>query len=860
MNQIKTAEQLAKELGDRSQILKNYLVEEINLKNDELIKIYELFGSLINDLTVERFANIYSQTISYGLFFAATQDKKNELSRINAHLFIPNTIPILNKLFYFLTSNNLPKSISFIVDDIIQVLRNTTITSILYQFKTTHWTNDPVIHFYETFLLEFDPETRNKRGVFYTPTPVVSYIMKSLHQILKKSFKKNEGLAEKNLKILDIAAGSMTFLNSAINLCHEEYKIRGKNETFKDLVEDHILEDFFAFEILVAPYAIGHFKIFNTLENFGIIQTKRIKLFLTNALEIEENPEFSFLPSLNDENNHANKIKKDNSVLVICGNPPYESSSMNKSKFISKLMIDYKKDVSNEKNIQPLDNDYLKFIRFSHWKINQNGEGVIGMITSNSYLDGIIHRGMRKMLMDDFNQIYILNLHGSVRRNENSPEGKSDQNIFDIMQGVSIIFLIKTPIPTKSQVFYQDLWGTREEKYDFLSKNFINTTKWLELSPKSPNYFFAVLNEEEEYSNFVSVEDIFLESTTGVKTHRDKFIVSHKKETLLKKLENFSNISDISDEEIQSKFNVKETKSWKINTSRKKIFEEGINTNKIITYHYRPFDFRFTYYSPIMIDRPRGELMESISNSNPSIIITRQIANAPFHHVFVTEHISDINLISNSHGASFFPIFRKQNNSKISNISKEFILKWEQVIGITITNKDVFNYVYAILYSEEFRIKFIDSLLRDFPKIPIISNKEIFMEIVDLGKKLVDLHLLKKQSSKTISEFPVTGSNKISKISFDEQKFRVYINKEQYFTNISSSNWNFKIGSFNILKKWLDERKKSVLNLEGIKTFQNIVYLTEETKLLQNKIDSLFPSILKNVIKIDFESKNLDKF
>ncbi len=857
-----TAEGLAKELGDRSQILKHVLLEELKLKNKDLIEIYNVFNGLIKDLTIDRFANLYAQTIAYGLFFAAIKDKKNELSRTNAYTFIPTTIPILNKLFYFLTGTNLPNSIGFIVDDLIEVLRKTAITSILQQFKTTHWTKDPLIHFYETFLSEYDPQTRDKRGVFYTPAPVVSYIMKSIHAVLKKTFQKNEGLAEKSVKVLDPAAGSMTFLDTAIHLCYDEYKIRGKSGIFKDMVTNHILEDFFAFEILIAPYTIGHFKIFNTLENLGIEQEKRINLFLTNALEIEEIAQSSFLPALNDENRKANEIKLNPSVLVVCGNPPYESSSMNKSKFISKLMMDYKKDVSEEKNIQPLDNDYIKFIRFAHWKIKQNGHGLVGMITSNSYLDGIIHKGMRKMLLDDFNQIYILNLHGSVRRNENPPNGKSDENIFDIMQGVSIIFLIKTQSPLKSEIFYQDLWGTREEKYEFLTKNFIDTTKWLKLTPKSPNYFFAFLNEKEEYSDFVPLSDIFIEKSTGVKTHRDKFIVCTEKETLLERLEKFSNTSQISDQEIQDEFSLKETDSWKISTARKKFKIKGIDDKKIKLYHYRPFDFQFTYHSPILIDRSRGELIGSISDSNIALAVTRQVSDPPFHHVFVTNSLSDICLISTKtkESAYFFPMFRILDGVEVSNMSRNFILNWQNILAITISELEIFDYIYALLNSEEFRKKYINSLLRDFPKIPIISDKKIFLNLVDLGGKLRDLHLLKNSSLSIISEYPISGNNLIERVRYDENEHRIYVNRDQYFSNISLEIWDFRIGSYYLVKKWLDTKTKTYLTSHDIDIFQNIVNMIHETKILQKRIDSIFPSVLENVVKIDTSAQNLDAF
>jgi len=315
--QTKTAEQLAIELADRAKILKHVLIEELDSKNNDLLQIFKVFEGLIKGLTKERFANLYSQTIAYGLFFAATEDTKNELTRVNAYSFIPNTLPILSKLFYYLTGANLPKSITFIVDDIIQVLKRTLLSHILKQFLDSYETQDLIVHFYETFLTEFDPELKDRRGVFYTPAPVVSYIINSVHYLLQKEFHKNEGLAEPEIKILDPAAGSMTFIDKAINVCYEEYERRGKLGVFNELVNDHILEDFYAFEILIAPYTIGHFKIFNTLKKLKAHQLKRLNLFLTNTLEIEDVQETSLLPDLSEENKLANEVKQNTSISKV---------------------------------------------------------------------------------------------------------------------------------------------------------------------------------------------------------------------------------------------------------------------------------------------------------------------------------------------------------------------------------------------------------------------------------------------------------------------------------------------------------------------------------------------------------------
>jgi len=858
IKQSKTAEDLAKELGERAQILKHVLIEELESNNKSIVQVFNVFSeNLIKNLSADRFANLYAQTITYGLFFAAMRDPKNELSRINAYTFIPNTIPILNKLFYYLTGANLPSSIEFIVDDIIQVLKRTLMSEIIKQFRTKQWTSDPIIHFYETFLKEFDPETRNRRGVYYTPIPVVAYIMNSIDYILKKTFGKNEGLAEFGVKVLDPAAGSMTFIDYAIKKCYDEYKIRGKTGIFSQAVHNHIIEDFYAFEILVAAYTIGHFKIFNTLENFGVESYERIKLFLTNTLEIENVPELDILPDISEENRLANEIKKNTSLLVVCGNPPYESSSMNKGKFILELMEDYKKDVKTEKNLQPLDNDYIKFIRYAQWKISQNGTGIVGMITSNSYLDGVIHRGMRKTLLKDFDSIYILNLHGSVRRSEKPPDGQSDENVFDIQQGVSISFFIKSNNKNdNASVFYYDLWGKREEKYEFLSKNIVPTTKWKSLSPKAPHYFFSPITERDEYKKFVSVTQIFDESSTGVKTHRDNFIVCPTKKILVQRLDKFIKLDGYSNEELLGEFNLKETNDWGIAGARERLSNENIIDDRIKEYHYRPYDFRWTYHSPIVMNRSRGELISNVSSSNMALVTTRQVTDPPFEHVFITDKLSDICLLSTrtKESAYIFPLNKITNGIEISNISKNLVDFLKTYFKKDVKPKDVFFYVYSVLYSKEYRKKYASSLLRDFPKIPVTSDKELFYEMVKYGEQLTDLHLLKNKQTKIVSEYPISGTNEVGKNAFKHNERKVFINDTQYFSNITQDVWEFKIGDYRVLEKWLNGKKNKILSPTDVDIFQQIVAMIYSTIIIQQKIDKLFSLLVTDLQTIEIDA------
>jgi type I restriction-modification system DNA methylase subunit len=443
--EIQKSSDLSVELAKKTRFLEHILQEELSRDNEEVTRFYKAFQEeLIETLTKERFADLYAQTITYGLF-AARMKVQKEFKRETAWKSIPESLPLLKEIFYSMTGPHFPESLIWIVDDITQILEKAHIPSILKEFKTTRWEEDPVIHFYETFLATYNPKERERLGVYYTPLPVVSYIVRSIHKLLKDGFGKAEGLATSDVTLLDPAAGTLTFVVQAIKQVQKELEDKKKEGLKKSYIEEHVLPHFHAFEILVAPYTVGHFKVSMVLEDMGyqFKEGKRFQFYLTNTLEMKDPKQISFLIGLAKEGQEAKRIKEKVPILVVLGNPPYSVSSENKSEFIENLMDDYKEDVRDERNIQPLSDDYIKFIRFAHWKINQAGKGILGFITNNSYLSGVIHRGMRRKLFETFDEIYILNLHGSSRIGEKTPDGGKDENVFDIQQGVAIALFVK---------------------------------------------------------------------------------------------------------------------------------------------------------------------------------------------------------------------------------------------------------------------------------------------------------------------------------------------------------------------------------------------------------------------------------
>ncbi|MDT8781956.1 MAG: N-6 DNA methylase [Candidatus Bathyarchaeota archaeon] len=608
-----TARELATELAKRAKQLKNNVIMELENNKQQLLRVYEsIKKQLLPSLTKEYFADMYAQTLTYGLFFARIQAGSNEFNRVNAYSYIPNNIPLLERLFYLMQDPRLIEHIKWILDDIVAVLNKSDIPSVVKNLHTLSWSEDPVIHFYETFLKVYNPKERQHLGVYYTPAPIVAYIMSSVHEFLVSKFKKVDGLADKSVTLLDPASGTLTFPIMGIKLCHSIYEKQGKAGSFPSLVEDHILKNFYAFELLLAPYVIGHFKATLALQDLGCsLKNRRFQLYLTNALEFERSSsQDTIFPEINSEEKNAIKVKEE-PVFVVVGNPPYSVSSENKSKFIETLMDDYKVNLENERNIQPLSDDYIKFLRLANWKIaEKSNQGIVGMITNNAYLDGLIHRSIRKKLLDDFNEIYILNLHGNSRSQEKTPEGNKDENVFEIQQGVSIIFLLKNQENTKS-VYYKDMWGTRESKYQWLLSHSASETDWIELRPASPDYWFIPNSSLGKYAEFPLLTDLMPFQRQGVKTHRDWLVVGLKTNELSAKL---NSLKTYSEDEFMLSMHLREKDRPGVVHSKRLLSNITIDDNKIIKYSYRPFDERYLYYDYNLLDRPRPELFKHLGS------------------------------------------------------------------------------------------------------------------------------------------------------------------------------------------------------------------------------------------------------
>ena len=880
---IYNAKTLAVELAKRTRFLKDEVItqeikEEQAGKSGQILSFYNAFHKyLIFGLTHEEFADLYSQTITYGLFAARTRNAA-EFNRKLAYDKIPHTIGILRDVFHFISLGNLPQTMEWIIDDIAEILSVTDVKAILHKYFHEGKGKDPIIHFYETFLTEYDPETREKRGVYYTPESVVSYIVRSLNKILKNKFSKTSGFASENVTVLDPAGGTLTFLTETAKVTVQEYTNKYGDGAKKEFIKSHILENFFAFELMMAPYVIGHLKMAFFLEELGykLADEDRFKYYLTNTLEMEklEQIDIPGLKSLSEESEEAGKIKKDKPILVIMGNPPYSGHSANKGKWMDDLLKkgyskpDDKKDDGyymidgkplGERNPKWLQDDYVKFIRFAQWKIDQAGEGVLGFITNHSYLDNPTFRGMRQSLMNTFDEIYILDLHGNSLKKETCPDGSKDENVFDIMQGVAIAFFIKSSSAReidRGDVFHSDLYGTRDLKYDWLTKNDIITTNWQKLKPKSEFHLFIPRDEklEEFYYNFPKITDIFPLNGVGMTTARDKFVIDFDKDKLENRIRLFKN-ANYDDDELHTYFEINKKKGWNIRKAWKTMqnISDGELEKYIKAVQYRPFDKRWIFYHDSIVWRTVKRVMNHIMKENLGLVTSRQ-AQQGFKHLFVTNNIIEFNLTGTAgrYGSGYlFPLYlypetekhdifsRIESVDKKPNINIEI---WETVknaISEKLTPEEFLFYNYAVLFAPTYRKKYAEFLKMDFPRIPFTKDAELFFKLSEYGKQLADLHLLKSPELETpISKFFGEGDNRVRSVKFENNK--VYINENKYFDGVPEEVWNYYIGGYQVCNKWLKDRKERILSISEVKTYCKIVTALERTIKIQSKIDKIY--------------------
>ena len=894
----KLAEMMARKARLLSEIIEKSLISDEEKNEDSTLhdQMKAFKEILIHDITPKSFADLYAQTIAYGMFAARLHDTSFEsFSRQEAAELIPKSNPFLRKLFNYIAGPDIDDRIKWVVDSLVEIFLSCNVEKILKNYGKTTKMEDPIIHFYETFLVEYDPNLRKARGVWYTPQPVVNFIVRAVDDILKTEFDLPSGLADKSksfinitnsdnektymselhkVQILDPATGTGTFLAEVIK--HIYKKFEGQQGNWSNYVETHLLPRLNGFELLMASYAMAHLKLDLLLTETGYKPTtnQRFRVFLTNSLEEHhKDTETLFEKWLTNEANEANHIKRDTPVMCVIGNPPYSGISSNNGVWIRNLIEDYKyvDDVYFNERKHWLNDDYVKFLRYGQHFIEKNGSGILAYINPHGFLDNPTFRGMRWHLLKTFDTIYTIDLHGNSKKKETAPAGSDDVNVFDIQQGVSINIFIKTgkkKAKELGKVFHFDLFGKRDFKYNFLSNNSLKTVAFKKLKPREPYYFFIPKSDsgKVEYESGFLINDLFTLNNTGIVTGIDNLSIFLSKKELKDTIERILTMENPY-VEFQIKATRRTTKEGRIEDLRK-TYKKGI-----IPINYRPFDTRFTLpftQSEYWINSPRMDVMQHfLKGDNLGLISARSNKSDTCDHFYITKNIMETKCGERTTQSAIFPLYlysetngyqtlKKENVSseefkavRTPNLNKEIVKHLAEILGLTFINEksvlnrgkvfapiDILDYIYAVLHSPNYREKYKEFLKIDFPRIPYPKDQKTFWKLVKLGGEIRQIHLFESPMvEKFITEYPIDGNNIVTKIIY--QKGKVFINDNQYFNKVPLIAWEFFIGGYQPAQKWLKDRKNRKLEYDDILHYQKIIVALTETHRLMNEINKI---------------------
>lgn len=890
---VASASELAQQMAAKARLLRDG-IERILSKEGRSGPLGELLiayrNVLIADLSEEAFADLQAQTAAYGLFAARCLQRGGNQPFTRQSAVFAETTPFLRDVFGRIAGPGIDPHIAWIVDDLALLLQRADMEQVLTDFGQRTRGEDPVVHFYEDFLQAYDPALREVRGVYYTPWPVVSYIVRSIDKLLRDRFELPDGLADtqtaqgqsRPVVILDPAAGTGTFLRETIAQIRKTMEAKGLSGAWPDYVRDHLLPRLFGFELLMAPYVICHLKLALELGGhdggFRMPANQRLGIFLTNTLEEphESTTGALFAHDIAREADSANSVKREKPVMVMLGNPPYSGHSANKGAWIAELIDSYKQgfpELKKPGQAKWLSDDYVKFIRFAQWRIERTGQGVVGFITNHAYLDNPTFRGMRHSLLETFDEIYVLNLHGDSKKKERAPDGSKDENVFDIQQGVAISLFVKHASNEKvpARVYHSDLWGRRREesgggKDGWLAANDVESTGWAELAPKPPRYLFVPRDETyvEEYENAWAIPEIFSPNgrpAPGIVTTHDQFAISWTREESTAKVERF--LSTDSEDEARRLWRLCSQEQWKYKRAKEEL-STGSWKEDIRSILYRPFDLRTTVFDRnVAVHRRERVMRHMLQGSNLGLVTTKRcqanpgafIANSLIAHKSFSAY--DINYL--------FPLYVWPENTpaeiesnRVPNFDPAFVKAVREELGIEYVPQgagdltevfgpeDVFHYIYSVLHSPEYRRRYADFLKSDFPRIPLTGNQDLFASLVKLGQRVAALHLMDCEGANPPA-FPHTGSNRVDKLRYappspEKEPGRVWINRDQCFEGVPTTTWEFTIGGYRPAEKWLKDRKNRVLSYNDITHYRRICAALAETRQIMQRIDQAIDS------------------
>lgn len=848
---ITSANKLAQLMAGKARLLRDIIEQALIQDGDaptELRGYMMAFQQvLIHDITPKTFADIYAQTIAYGMFAARMHDNSPaDFTREEAAHLIPKSNPFLRKVFQQIAGYDLDERIAWIVDDLVAAFAATDMQKIMEGFGKSTQQTDPILHFYEDFLYQYDPAAKKQCGVYYTPQPVVDFIVRAVDDILRTDFSLPMGLADTSkvtiereipqdlkhrkekiqvhrVQVLDPATGTGTFLAETVRQIKRN--LGGQMGAWHSYVPEHLLPRLHGFELMMAPYTIAHLKLDTEI---GVSADQRLRVFLTNSLE-EYNQEAGTLFGnyLAQEANEASSIKKDAPVMIVMGNPPYSGESQNKGEWIMKLMEDYKKEPGGvsplkERNPKWINDDYCKFIRLGQHYVDRNKEGVLAYICNNGFLDNPTFRGMRWHLLQSFDKIYIINLHGNSKKKETTPDGGKDENVFDIMVGTSINICVKTGKKKKgelAEVYYADQYGLRKDKYDYLNAHDLSNIEFTKIGYSSPYYFLVNKNTEgeEEYNKGFKVDELCKIISAGIVTANDKVLINNDLGCLHKN--------------IVSKY-------------------EHFDNQYVKKIAYRPFDIQYVYYDTTKLERSREKVMRHFALNNLGICLCKQFkVGNTYQHVLISEGIIESGYVSNKTAeiTSVFPLYLYPEDGSFDTERRPNLdaTIWAQInaaIGKPTSPEDIFDYIYGVLHSPSYRTKYKEFLKVDFPRIPYPASAEEFEHFRLHGNRLRELHLMHAVPESPVT-FPYPGTMQVDSLAWewnidDGYSGNIYINDTQCFEGVPTAAFEMYIGGYQPAQKWLKDRKGRTLTFDDIEHYRRIIAILIETDKIMKQIDN----------------------
>ena len=948
---ITTSKELSERLAKLARAIRDRIETALPIETESgrLTKLMKAFQTaLVHDLDAAGFADMYAQTIAYGLLSARITDPTRPTADdLTAHM---RTNPFLKELMEtFLhvggrRGNGDGSGIDFDelgVSEVVELLDQANMEAVVRDFGDRNPQEDPVIHFYEHFLAAYDKEQKVRRGVFYTPRPVVSYIVRSVDELLRTEFGLADGLADtatwgdmakrrKELKIpegaspgqafvqiLDPATGTGTFLVEVIDLIHktmiERWRSQGHGEVeIEELWNEYVPEDLLprlhGYELLMAPYAIAHLKVGLKLYETGyrFKRDTRAQVYLTNALEPPGSKQLTldFLPALAHEVQAVNEIKRTKRFTVVIGNPPYSGLSSNMGPWIDGLLKGRLPDGTATASYYHVDgeplgerkvwlqDDYVKFIRLSQWLLDGTSAGVHGYISNHGYLDNPTFRGMRWSLMQSFQRIRVLDLHGNLKKKEAPPGGGRDSNVFDIQQGVAIGIFAKAAAASR-HVSHADLWGKREEKYRWLWEHGSTATELAQLEPSKPFHLFEPFDDAGAgaYYGWPAINKVMAVNVTGIVTARDGFVIDFEREAVGGRIADLRS-KLLSDDAIRKKYFVGkgskkyppgDSRGWKLPAARRRIREDDQWDERYATVLYRPFDIREMYYVPWMVDWPRTEVMpHMLAGENLSICLTRSVEiEAGFSHIFASRAIIQHHTVSLKEvnyqiplylyprvgkvDGSLFSRWAKGPGGRKPNLDSKFVEQLAAATKLRFVSdgcgdlheafgaEDVFAYMYAVFHSPGYRGHYDAQLKLDFPRVPLPTSVDLFRRLADAGHALLALHLLESPKlGKPITRYAGPKKPEVGRVGWSDgivwldagrtdarEGHRATKPGAIGFQGVPEEVWAFQIGGYQVCHKWLKDRKARTLSNEDIAQYQKIVVALNETIRIMAEIDEV---------------------